>query len=289
MQIGFIGLGIMGSRMAANLLKGGYEVKVYNRTISKADALIKKGAKLSNSEKEVAEDVDVLITILSTPAAVREVTLGNKGFLTSMKKNSIWIDCSTVNPSFSKEMAKRTKEKGIRFIDAPVAGTKQPAEKGELIILAGGNKNDIDEVTPLFNLIGKKIIYAGENGMGTSLKMVINLMLAGAMEVFSEALTLGETLGFTKEKLFDVLIGGPVTAPFLAAKKDKIDKRNFETDFPLQWMLKDLQLIEQTAKENNLNLPAANSIKEIYSEAVKTGFGEKDFSAIYEYVKDKVN
>ena len=289
MQIGFIGLGIMGSRMAANLLKDGYEVKVYNRTLSKTEAIVEKGAELSHSVKEVATDVDVLFTVISTPDAVKDVALGEEGFLTSMKKNSIWIDCSTVNPSFSIEMAKIASAKGIRFIDAPVAGTKQPAEKGELIILAGGDKNDIEEVTPLFNLIGKKIIYAGENGMGTSLKMVINLMLASAMEVFSEALTLGETLGFVKEKLFNVLLGGPVTAPFLTAKKDKIDKRNFETDFSLQWMLKDLQLIEQTAKENNLNLPAADSIKEIYSRAVKMGLGVKDFSAIYEFVRDKVN
>jgi len=287
MKIGFIGLGIMGSRMAANLLKGGHKLKVYNRTLSKAEALVEKGAKLSHSAKEAADNVDVLFTMLSTPDSVKSIALGKKGFLTSMKRNSIWVDCSTVNPSFSREIAKIAEEKGIRFIDAPVAGTKQPAEKGELIILTGGNKNDIEEVTPLLNLMGKKIIYAGETGMGTSLKMVINLMLASAMEVFSEALTLGESLGFTKEKLYDVLIGGPVTAPFLAGKTEKINKLNFEADFPLQLMLKDMQLIEQTAKENNINLPAADSIKEIYSEAVKNGFGHKDFSAIYSFLQNK--
>ena len=287
MKIGFIGLGIMGSRMAANLLKGGHKLKVYNRTLSKAEALVEKGAKLSHSAKEAADNVDVLFTMLSTPDSVKSIALGKKGFLTSMKRNSIWVDCSTVNPSFSREIAKIAEEKGIRFIDAPVAGTKQPAEKGELIILTGGNKNDIEEVTPLLNLMGKKIIYAGETGMGTSLKMVINLMLASAMEVFSEALTLGESLGFTKEKLYDVLIGGPVTAPFLAGKTEKINKLSFEADFPLQLMLKDMQLIEQTAKENNINLPAADSIKEIYSEAVKNGFGHKDFSAIYSFLQNK--
>ncbi len=287
MQIGFIGLGIMGSRMAANLLKGGHKLKVYNRTLSKAEELVKKGAELSHSSKEAADNVDVLFTMLSNPDAIKDAALGEKGFLTSMKKNSIWVDCSTVNPSFSKEMTKEANEKGIRFIDAPVAGTKLPAEKGELIIIVGGNKNDIEEITPLLNLMGKKIIYAGDNGMGTSLKMVINLMLASAMEVFSEALILGETLGFTKEKLYDVLIGGPVTAPFLAGKKDKIDKLNFEADFPLQLMLKDMQLIGQTAKENNINLPAADSIKEIYSEAVKNGFGDKDFSVIYSFLQNK--
>jgi len=287
MKIGFIGLGIMGSRMAANLLKGGHKLKVYNRTLSKAEALVEKGAKLSHSAKEAADNVDVLFTMLSTPDSVKSIALGKKGFLTSMKRNSIWVDCSTVNPSFSREIAKIAEEKGIRFIDAPVAGTKQPAEKGELIILTGGNKNDIEEVTPLLNLMGKKIIYAGETGMGTSLKMVINLMLASAMEVFSEALTLGESLGFTKEKLYDVLIGGPVTAPFLAGKTEKINKLSFEADFPLQLMLKDMQLIEQTVKENNINLPAADSIKEIYSEAVKNGFGHKDFSAIYSFLQNK--
>lgn len=287
MKIGFIGTGIMGSRMAANLLKAGYEVKVYNRTLSKAKELENEGAMLSQSAKEAADGVDVLFTMLSTPDAVRETAFGEKGFFSSMKKNSIWTDCSTVNPSFSKEMAEASKKKGLRFIDAPVAGTKQPAEKGELIILAGGNKKDVEEVTPLLNIIGKKIIYAGEHGMGTSLKMVINTMLASAMEVFSEALVLGETLGFSKEKLFEVLIGGPLTAPFLAAKKVKIEKADFEADFPLQWMLKDMRLITKTADENNVELPVAELVTEVYSSAVNKGLGDMDFSAIYKFVKDK--
>jgi glyoxylate/succinic semialdehyde reductase len=285
MKIGFIGLGIMGSRMAENLLKKGYDLTVYNRTREKAKSLIEKGASFAESPLAVGEKTDVVFTMLSNPDAVRKIALGKNGFLSSLKNGSLWIDSSTVNPSFSKEMARKTEEIGTRFLDAPVAGTLGPAERGELVFFVGGNKKDFDEIKPVLEVMGKKINYAGKNGMGTSMKMVINLMLGNAMASFAEALTLGESLGISKEDLFNTLIGGPVTAPFLAGKKEKIQNKNFTTEFPLELMQKDLYLVAQTAFENKIALPVTNSSKEVYGLAVKNGLGEKDFSAIYEFLK----
>jgi glyoxylate/succinic semialdehyde reductase len=284
MKIGFIGLGIMGSKMAMNLLNQGYDLFVYNRTKEKAENLVEKGAKLAGSPAEAAKYCDILFTMLADPKAVKETAIGKNGFLDSLKKNSLWIDTSTVNPSFSKEMGAKAKEKGIRFLDAPVAGSAGPAEKGELVIFVGGDKKDFDEAKPLLEILGKKIIHLGETGKGTSMKMVVNLMLGNAMASFAEAMTLGESLGFTKDAVFDTLLGGPVTAPFLSGKKDKIKDRNFEADFPLELMQKDLFLVSQTAFENKISLPLSNTTKEIYGLAVKNGLGEKDFSAVYEFL-----
>jgi 3-hydroxyisobutyrate dehydrogenase-like beta-hydroxyacid dehydrogenase len=285
MKVGFIGLGLMGSRMAENLIKGGYELIVYNRTKEKAEPLVKKGASLAGSLKEAGENSDILFTMLSNPEAVKDAALGEKGFLPSLKENSLWVDFSTVNPSFSIEMSKIAKGKNIRFLDAPVAGTVGPAEMGELIVLVGGDEKDLNEAKPLLEKIGKKIIHLGRNGMGTSMKMVINLMLANSMASFAEAITLGESLGFSKDVLFNTLIGGPVSAPFLTSKKEKIQNDDFSTEFPLEHMQKDLQLVDITAFENKISLPLSNIAKEIYGLAIKNGFGEKDFSAVYNFLK----
>jgi glyoxylate/succinic semialdehyde reductase len=285
MKAGFIGLGLMGSRMAENLLKGGYELIVYNRTKEKAKPLVKKGASLAGSLKEAGENSDILFTMLSNPEAVKESALGENGFLSCLKENSLWVDFSTVNPSFSIEMSKKAKEKNIRFLDAPVAGTVGPAERGELIILVGGDEKDLNEAKPLLEKMGKKIIHLGKNGMGTSMKMVINLMLANSMLSFAEAISLGESLGFSKDVLFNTLVGGPVAAPFLTSKKEKIQKNDFSTEFPLEHMQKDLQLVDITAFENKISLPLSNIAKEIYGFAIKSGLGEKDFSAVYEFLK----
>lgn len=155
MKIGFIGTGIMGSRMAHNLLKNNFSLIIHNRTKEKADSLVKEGAQWKDSPLEVAKNADIIFTMLSEPETVKEVALGEKGFLSGMNKNSLWIDCSTVNPSFSKEMAKKSFEKGMRFMDAPVAGSKLPAEKGELIFFVGGTKKDFEEVKPLLEKMEK--------------------------------------------------------------------------------------------------------------------------------------
>lgn len=282
MKIGFIGLGIMGSRMAANLIKKGYELVVHNRTRSKAEPLLSSGAVWADTPRDVGERVNILFTMLSKPDAVAEVALlGKNAFLPQMPKNSIWVDCSTVNPSFSKLMAIESKERGVRFIDAPVGGSKGPAEQGQLLFFVGGDKKDIDEVRPILDAMGKAVFHMGGTGMGSAMKMVNNLILGHAMVGFCEAVSLGESLGIPKDKIFDTLSASPVIAPFLMMKKSKMLESRFEPEFPLQWMHKDLHLAAETAYETSATLPAAGIVKELFGMAIRNGWGEEDFSAVF--------
>ncbi len=284
MKIGFIGLGIMGSRMAENLIKAGHQLLVYNRTESKAKPLVEQGAELANSPVDVARQVSILITMLGDPQAVEAMAFGEQGFLNAMKPKSLWVDSSTVNPSFSHRMAEEASKRQVRFVDAPVAGSKIPAEKGQLLFLAGGSDADVHELQPLFDVMGSKTIHAGENGMGTSLKMVFNLLLGEIMLAFSEGLVLGQSLGLDRDRLFEILSQSAVVAPFTISKREKIQGGTYEADFPLQWMQKDLQLASQTAYERGVALPAVNEIKEIYALAMQAGLAGKDFSAIYSFL-----
>jgi 3-hydroxyisobutyrate dehydrogenase-like beta-hydroxyacid dehydrogenase len=284
MEIGFIGLGIMGSRMAANLLKNGYHLTVHNRTPEKAEPLLKKGAAWAENPASLAGGADILFTILANPEAVQETALGPAGFLDTMQPGAIWVDSSTVNPSFTKKMAQEAHKRQVHFLDAPVAGTKGPAEQAQLIFLVGGEAQDVQTCQPLFDAMGKKVIHLGSNGMGTSAKMVVNLMLGEAMLAFSEALALGQSLDIPMEGLMNLLVGGPVAAPFTAGKRAKIENSQYEPEFPLKWMRKDLQLVSLTGYEQGVALPTVNAAKEIYTLAERLGWGEQDFSAIYDFL-----
>ncbi len=285
--IGCIGLGIMGSRMAINLQKEGYELIVYNRTKEKADDLLKNGAIWANSTKEVGEKSDIVITMLSTPEVVKKTALEENGLLTGMKKNSLWINCSTVNPSFAKEMEILAKKHHVRYLDAPVAGTKAPAENGELVFLAGGNKHDIEEATPLFEIMGKKTVHLGEVSKGAAMKILINQLLGQSMVAFAEALVMGEAMGLEKEILFNVLLNTPVVAPVMSAIRPKLENGNYEPNFPLQWIQKDLHLSSISAYESGVATPNLNATKEVFAQAKQYGFGEQDFTAVYEFLKSK--
>lgn len=285
MKIGFIGLGIMGSRMAANLQKGGHSLVVYNRTRDKAAPLIADGARWADSPAALTAQVEIVFTMLASPEAVREAAMGKDGFLSHLRPGRLWVDCSTVNPSFSREMAKHAGALHIRFLDAPVTGSKGPAALGKLVFWVGGEWADLEASRSFLNCMGNKIVYAGSQGMGTSLKMVMNQLLGTVMAAFAEGLVLGESLGLSREVLFESLLGGPAASPFLALKRERIEKGNFEqADFPLRWLQKDLHLASVTAYETGVAMPLTNVAKEIYRFAIREGDGDKDFSAIYDYL-----
>ncbi|MGY3793963.1 NAD(P)-dependent oxidoreductase [Aquimarina sp. 433] len=286
-KIGFIGLGIMGSRMAANLQKKGYDLVVYNRTKEKAKHLLQNGATWATSPKEVAKETDVIITMLSTPEVVREVAIGNQGFLSSLKDNSIWLNCSTVNPSFTKEMDIISKEFRVGYLDAPVAGTKAPAENGELLFLVGGDTASVNEVSPLLTIMGKKTLHLGKVGKGAAMKMLINQLLGQSIVAFAEAMVMGEALELEKETLFNVLLNTPVVAPFISNLRQKLENSDYEANFPLKWIQKDLHLSSISAYENNVAAPNLNSTKEIFAQAKQQGYGNLDFSAVYEFLNSK--
>jgi 3-hydroxyisobutyrate dehydrogenase/glyoxylate/succinic semialdehyde reductase len=280
MQIGFIGLGIMGSRMAANLVRGGTAVTVYNRTAERVRPLSEEGARVATSAADAARDADVVITVLSDPEAVRQVAVGEGGFLSAMRAGSLWVDCSTVDPAFVREMAAAAAKHGVRYLDAPVAGSKVPAEKGELLFLAGGTADDVAQAEPLFALMGKRTIHAGPVSSGASLKLCNNLMLGAAMLAFGEAVAAGRAMGLDEEILLEVLTTSPVSAPFLALKRNKVRDADWAVEFPLKHQHKDLHLLLETAYAAGLPLPLAATVKERYGDARAHGLEEVDFSAV---------
>ena len=285
MKIGFIGLGIMGSRMAANLQKCGHSLVVYNRTREKAEQLLSEGADWADSPAAVAMQAEIIFTMLAHPEAVRQAVLGPDGLLSALAPGRLWVDCSTVNPSFSREMAEHARVFGIRFLDAPVTGSKGMAALGKLVFWVGGEPADLKACEALLERMGTRIVHAGRHGMGTSLKMVMNQLLGTMMAAFAEGLVLGESLGLRPDLLFEAILDGPLAAPFLAAKRGRIETGDFNNaDFPLRWLQKDLHLASVSAYETGAALPLTNMAKEIYRLAIREGDGDKDFSAIYHYL-----
>ena len=283
MKIGFIGLGIMGSRMAANLQKHGNSLVVFNRTRAKAEPLLGPCGTFSDSPAKLAEQVDVLFTMLAHPGAVEQAALGADGFLNHLRPNTLWVECSSVNPSFSKKMAAEAARREIHFVDAPVTGSAAPAAEGKLIFWVGADTADLERIRPLLLCMGSKIVHAGGHGMGTSIKMVVNLLLGTGMAAFAEAMALGEGLGLSSKMLFDSLLGTPAVAPFLTAKREKIESGNYEAEFPLRWMQKDMHLASVSAYESGVAIPLTNVTKEIYRFAMRGGHDTEDFSAICEF------
>jgi 3-hydroxyisobutyrate dehydrogenase-like beta-hydroxyacid dehydrogenase len=284
MKIGFIGLGIMGSRMAANLQKNGHSLVVFNRTRAKAEPLLGPCGTFSDSPAELAERVDVLFTMLAHPDAVEQAALGANGFLNHLRPNALWVDCSSVNPSFSKKMAAEAAKRQIRFVDAPVTGSAPAAADAKLIFWVGAEAVDLERIRPLLLCMGNKIVHTGGHGAGTSMKMVINLLLGTGMAAFAEGMALGEGLGISRKMLLDSLLGTPAVAPFLASKREKIEGGNYEAEFPLRWMQKDMHLASVSAYEAGVAMPLTNVTKEMYRLAMRGGHDTEDFSAIYDYL-----
>jgi 3-hydroxyisobutyrate dehydrogenase-like beta-hydroxyacid dehydrogenase len=240
-RIGFIGLGIMGSRIAANLQKAGYLRAVFNRTRNKADALISAGAEWADTPAALAKRAEIILTMLAHPGAVEDAALGKDGFLDGLAPGRFWVDCSTVNPSFTRKMAEQCRARGVRFMDAPVSGSKGAAEQAKLIIWAGGAASDLEMVRPMLECVGSRVVHCGDTGMGTSMKMVMNQLLGTAMAAFGEGLVLGESLGLPRKLLLDCILSSPLAAPFLALKRERIETDNFSpAEFPLRWQHKDM-------------------------------------------------
>lgn len=283
MQIGFVGTGIMGSQMARHLVEAGYSVVVHNRTSEKTAGLIEKGATWAGSPAAVAAQVDILFTMLAHPEAVEASAFGKDGFLEALRQGTCWVDCSTVHPSFARRMAREAKARSIHYMDAPVAGSKPQATAGQLVFLVGGSKEDVATCQPYFEVMGSKVVHVGEAGMGTALKVVVNYMLGTSMAAFAEGAALGQALGLSQETLFNMLIGGPVVPPYMVFKQPKMETGDYEAQFPLQWMQKDMHMAAVAAYESGAALPVGNSVKEVFRLAMQQGLGEQDFSALYQF------
>jgi 3-hydroxyisobutyrate dehydrogenase/glyoxylate/succinic semialdehyde reductase len=288
LKVGFIGLGIMGSRMASRLRAHGFDLVVFNRTRNKAETLLSEGAKWADSPVAAAADADVVFTMLPHPEAVAATALGANGFLSTMRAGTIWVNCSTVNPSFAQQMELESRARGIRYLDAPVTGSKDVAASGKLTFLVGGEGTDLDVCRPLLDAMGSRIVHVGRHGLGSAMKMVNNLMIAVTMAALSEGISLGQSRGVPRPTIFDTLAAGPLTAPIVAAKREKIESKDYDADFSMRWLQKDLHLASVSAYESGVAMPVVNAAKELYRLAMREGYADQDFSAIYEFLHQPV-
>lgn len=278
--IGVIGLGIMGSSFASNLLSRGYNVHVYNRTKEKAQSLIEKGAIFHSTPRELASAADIIMTSLTDETAVDSVAFGKDGLLDGARKGSLWIDLSTIDPSASIKHSKAAKKAGLNRLDTPVVGSKDLASKGELIILVGGNQTVFEKYEEFLKELGKTVIYLGEDGNGHKMKLAINLHLGLLAESFSEALTFSQKLGFDTKTFVETINKTPIGNYISQGKGPKIVEGNFEPAFSLNNLFKDLRLINAQITRTGAVLPMTEVAIEEYSRAIQDGEGQKDFSVI---------
>lgn len=284
LKVGFIGLGIMGSRMAANLQARGYKLVVFNRTREKAEALLRGGAMWGKTPVGVAEEADILVTMLANPETVEAAALGPDGFLRALRPGAIWINSSTVNPSFARRMAEEARANGVRYLDAPVTGSKDVAADGKLLFLVGGDATDLEVCRPLLASMGSRIVHVGARGLGSALKMVNNLLGAVSMAAFAEGAALGQALGVPRQTIFDTLLGGPMVAPVVGGKRARLEHGDYDADFSMRWMQKDLHLASVSGYEAGVPMPVVNVTKELYRLAMRDGYADQDYGAIYAYL-----
>lgn len=284
-NIGFMGMGIMGVAMTANLLKAGFPVTVYNRNAEKARPLLGMGAKMASSPRALAESSDVVIAMVTGPQALQELLFSRDGATEAFTDGKVFINMSSVSPLFTKELAARLDSSGVTFIDAPVSGTKKPAEDGTLIVLAGGPQAKVEELEPLFLAMGKKVVYCGPAGQGSMMKMFINLLLGLMMEGFAEALNFGRMGGLDWEAMLDTVASGPLNCGLFQMKAPVLKEGQFPPAFPLKHMAKDAKFVADMAYELGAPVPAGHAILQAYSAGVAQGWGDLDISAVYKVME----
>ena len=281
--IGFIGLGLMGGPMASNLVKAEFPVTVWNRTASKAESLVKQGAKLAANPRAAALQADVLITIVSDPAALEEVLWGANGAIEGLRRGSLYIDSSTVSPDLARRVAKVCADRGVEFLDAPVTGGNWGAEKGELLYMIGGDAKAFDRAKPVLDVLGKKFFLLGPNGAGQTVKLGMNLILAMQVDALAEALAVVTAAGVEGERLVEVLQSSMGRTALLDIKAPLMLKHEYKASFPLRLMQKDLRLALEMAREHGVTLPAAAAAYGTYTTVKDSSNDDPDYAGIMRF------
>ena len=279
-SIGIIGLGIMGSPMASNLLKAGFRVTVHNRTASKMEDLIKQGAQGAPSPEEVARSTEVVITMVTDSPDVEQVVLGPQGVIHGVRPGSVVIDMSSISPKVTREIAARLEEKGAHMLDAPVSGGQLGAINGTLAIMVGGEKEVFDQCLPIFEGMGKTITYTGPHGMGQVTKLVNQVLVANNMNGVAEALVFAAKAGADLEKTIEAVAGGAAGSWQLSNLGPRIIKGDFAPGFMVKLQQKDLRLILEAAREMSLPMPGTALIHQLYASLEGEGRGEEGTQAL---------
>jgi 3-hydroxyisobutyrate dehydrogenase-like beta-hydroxyacid dehydrogenase len=279
MKIAFLGLGTMGAPMAANVLRAGHALVVWNRTAEKARPLVDAGAKMATSPADAARDAEVVITMLADPAALEAVMRADDGVLSSLAKDALVVDMSTVDPASARSLDAAVRARGGRFVDAPVSGTRQPAVDGKLVIMAAGDAADVERARPILSSMGR-VIFVGAVGQGMAMKLVLNGLGAHMMTGFAAMLVLGARQGLSAATMLEVIGAGAFASPLFAAKGARIAARSFAPDFTVALMRKDQALVLSTARALGYAMPTERAIMEVLDAAIGDGLGEDDLCGV---------
>lgn len=284
-KIGFLGLGTVGKYMAANLLKGHYELAVYDSDPEVMGELVKLGATASATPKEAAAGRDLVIIIRPEKERLRPDIYGPDGLFAGIDPGTILASMGTQSLEGTMEIAETAAQKRIMFLDAPVWGTKEHAAHGFLTILVGGDDSVLSRCREALSFFGLKIIQVGVIGNGTRMKFVVNLVQAEQMQALAEGLVLGEKLGFSADKVLEVLDSGGVASPMFHSKGRTIARGDFTRDVALKYVHDQLELVRTVAKKENLELPGVDCVCRLFEQADKDGRGEEDFSAVIKVLR----
>jgi 3-hydroxyisobutyrate dehydrogenase-like beta-hydroxyacid dehydrogenase len=283
-KYGFLGIGIMGRAMAANLLHAGFEVTVWNRNGERCSPLIDMGARQGNSPAEVVAESDITFAMVSDPAAAEALCFAEHGVLEGLSAGKGYIDVSTVDPETAMKIGRAVQEKGGRFLEAPVSGSKKPAEDGALVFLCAGDASLYDEAGPALQVMGKKSFYFPIIGQGAQMKLVINLIMGSVMTAFSEGLALGEKVGLPMTSVLEVLAQGAINNPMFQLKGPLMADGSFNPAFPLKHMQKDMRLALLMGDQHSQPLSTAAAANNSFIKARNAGFGDEDFSAVLKVI-----
>jgi len=278
--IGWVGTGVMGVSMVRHLNKAGYQCIVYNRTKEKAATLLEQGAEWANSPGEVAAQSNIIFTIVGFPKDVREVYLSKDGIVNSAKKGSVLVDMTTTEPSLAVEIYEAAKTKGIQSIDAPVSGGDVGAKNAALSIMVGGDKESVDNLMPLFELMGKNIVYQGPAGSGQHTKMCNQITIAGTMIGVCESLLYGHKAGLDLTTMLSSISGGAAGCWTLNNLAPRIVDRNFDPGFYVEHFIKDMSIALKEGEAMGLSLPGLGLVKQLYLAVQAQGYGKMGTHAL---------
>lgn len=284
--IGFIGLGIMGKPMARNLMKAGYQLVVYNRTPGSMHELAAEGARAASSPRQVAEQSNVIITMLPDSPQVQEVMMGENGVLAGARANTLAIDMSTISPVVTQQLARTAQAQSVRMLDAPVSGGDVGAQQGTLSIMVGGSSEDFEQAKPLFEVLGKTIVHVGGTGAGQVVKACNQIVVALTIEAVSEALVLGSKAGVDPAVILKVLSGGLASNRVMEVRGPNFLQHNFQPGFKIALHEKDLGIALAAGHEYGVPLPVTTIVDQMLQALKVRGQGEQDHSALLTLIED---
>jgi 3-hydroxyisobutyrate dehydrogenase-like beta-hydroxyacid dehydrogenase len=280
-RVGFVGLGVMGGRVARRLIAAGHTVTGYNRTRSKAQALLDAGMQWGETPRAVAGVADFTFSMVTNTGALQEITHGPDGILAGLESGKTYIDMSTVSPAFSRRLAKQVADRGAAMLDAPVSGSVITLEEGKLSIMVGGDTAVFEKVKPILLDIGPKVTRVGTNGLAVTMKIATNLSLAVQMLAFSEGVLLAEKSGIARETAVEVLLNSVIASPMLKYRGPFVLKMPEEAWFSVNMMQKDMDLALELGRQFDVPLPTSAATNEFLTAARGLGLQEQDFAALF--------